>query len=158
MPKDSFLIQTTPYYSNLKALEGSTLLVEMLGVWWHRARCDSSNVGMVSAVGHEKYGFACPAVEHGSDDRQVRKVRPTGLGVVGQYDVTVVDLSGQRRHLVPDRGLHGSKVDWDVGSIGDEASVGTKQGAREIQPFFDVSRYGGSLQNTAHLTRNKSAH
>ena len=59
---------------DLEALEGGALFPEELGVGRHRSRWDSTDVGVVTAIGDVEDRPIHVRVEHGSDHGQVGQV------------------------------------------------------------------------------------
>ena len=49
---------------------------------------------------------------------------------------------------------HGSQMDRQMGSIGNEPTIWTEQRTGVVQSLFDVNRHRGSLQRPAHLFSN----
>ena len=78
-------------------------------------------------------------------------MRPASLGVVGQDDVTSMQVVLQGLHLKPDGVLHGAEVNGNVRRVGNEAAGVIEEGAAEVEPLLDVGGDGGSLKNAAHL-------
>lgn len=61
----------------------------------------------------------------------------------------------KKAYLITNGFLHGSQMNRDVRSIGNQTSVGTEQSARKIQPFFDVGRNGCPLKNPVEKIRKQ---
>ena len=78
-------------------------------------------------------------------------MRPAGLGVVGQDDVTAMQVALQGVHLEPDGVLHRPEVNRNVRRIGDEATGVVEEGAAKVQPLLDVGGDGGPLEDPPHL-------
>lgn len=73
-------------------------------------------------------------------------MRASRCRVVGQNHVPLGEpFPGP--HLELHGLLHGTQVHGNVRRVGDEAAVGAKQGAREIQTLLDVRRNGRALED-----------
>lgn len=85
-------------------------------------------------------------MKNGRYDGEIGQMRAPGCGVVGQDHVSLREAP-PGPHLVLHGLLHGAQVHRNVRRVGHEAAVGAEQGAREIQAFFDVRRYGRPLED-----------
>lgn len=54
-------------------------------------------------------------------------------------------------HLKSDGLRHGTQMHWEVGRIGDQGTIRTKECTGEVQALLDVHADAGPLQNAAHL-------
>lgn len=77
--------------------------------------------------------------------------KPTRVGVVADDDLAVLPVSPSGRELEAYGLLHGAQMHGQVRGVGHEASVGTEDGAAEVQSFLDVGADRGPLQGPPHL-------
>ena len=73
---------------------------------------------------------------------------------VGEENIAGLQLAEVQLMLILDRMLHAAQMDWDVRSVGHQASVGTEDGAAEIQALLDVQTDTGLLKSASHLLCN----
>src|SRR5439155_4206600 len=92
----------------------------------HGAGADPANVGVMGAIG----GIAdqCVVVKDRRDNRDVRKVRAAGEGFVDDGDIAATQWSQSIEHGLNGSG-HRSKVDGDVGGLGEELCVAVEDRA-----------------------------
>lgn len=78
----------------------------------------------------------------------------TGLRVIRNQDITWAQLSMVQLVLVLDGIAHASQVNRNMRRIGDQISIGTKDGTRKVQTLLDVERKTRLLESAAHLLCN----
>lgn len=119
----------------------------------HGSTRDTSDIAMMRSRRGEEDDLVLPAwrrVEDGRDYGQVGQMGPTGDRRVGEEHVSWVKLALPPLELKLDGKGHGAQVDRDEGGIGDEVTGVAEQGARVVEPFFDVGRDRRLLQRAAH--------
>mmetsp|Transcript_35168 Transcript_35168/g.69328 ORF Transcript_35168/g.69328 Transcript_35168/m.69328 type:complete len:122 (-) Transcript_35168:1513-1878(-) len=112
---------------------------------------------MMATASHKENDLS--VIEHRRYDRKIRQVgSPRKLGMVRQENIPLAysfaALTVPIFHLEAHSLLHGTKVDGNVGGVGNQPSFGSEEGAREIQPLLDVDRRGSACESTAHLLRD----
>ena len=100
----------------------------------HRAGGCPSDVGVVSAVGHECNYRSFEETRCNEGD--VRQMRPTQVRIVENHHVT--GLPVQPAHHVAHRKSHAAQVHGYVRSLGEELSLRVEQRTGEIQSILDV--------------------
>ncbi len=97
------------FRDELFGLDGRALLVQLAGMGRHRAGKDAADVGVMSAGGDvEDYVVA---VEGGDYDCYVGKMGPAEFGVIGDDDITGLELALPDLGLGGDTGGHAAEVD-----------------------------------------------
>lgn len=81
-------------------------------------------VSMVTSRCDIEYDLISALLEDWCHDCYVWQVRPTRNRVVRNQDIAILQLSQPVFVLVTDGKLHGAQMDGDVGSIGNEATIG----------------------------------
>ena len=118
----------------------------------HGAGGNASDIGVVAAGRHPEND---PVIfEHRCDDRDIRKMTAAGGRVIGNQHVTGLEVVRLAPDLLLDRLTHGPQMDRQMGGIGHQFAVGTKQRTRKIQPLFDIGGNRRFLKHTAHLFGN----
>ncbi|KAF3801852.1 hypothetical protein GCG54_00015074 [Colletotrichum gloeosporioides] len=136
----------------LRRLDGGALLPESGRRRRHGAGEDATDIRVVAARGDVESNLL--AVENGRDDGDVGQMRSSARRVVGNEDVTVLQLAVPQVVLVAHGELHRAEMHRDVGSVGDEATVGAEDGTRKVETLLDVGGHGRLLQGATHLFGN----
>ena len=89
--------------------------------------------------------FARSWVENGSDHGQVRQMRSSSNGRVGEQHIASLKISLPAIELELDSEGHGAQMDWDERGVRDEISRVTKEGARIVETLLNVGRDGSLL-------------
>ncbi len=117
----------------------------------HRARCDTADIGVMTARGDPEQDFPARGVEHRHADREIGNMRAAvvrrvdQIGVAGLYPPLVLADDGF------DGAIHRAEMHRHVRRVGNQRADRIEHGTGEIQPLLDVHRIGGVLQRHAHL-------
>jgi hypothetical protein len=111
----------------LERLELRALLPKLLRERRHRTGADATDVSVVGTRSRPEDNLLI--VEGGHDNGQVGEVRSTSRRVVRQEDVALLESVAVDLSLVTDRVGHCTQVDWNVRSVGNQATINVEDGA-----------------------------
>ena len=104
----------------------------------------------MSTAGGEEHQFPGRFLVDRCDDRDVRKVRSTAIGVIRNEDIARLQcwivLNDATNRLT-----HGAEMDGNVWCIHNQFTLGREDATGKIQTFLDVRRQARLLQRDPHL-------
>src|SRR5690606_39202925 len=107
-------------------VEDDAFLRDGAAVWWHGARGDTADIGVMAAARHVEEHILARKVEYRRDDGDVRQMRPAVIGRVEDEYVARLHGGAMLRDHRLDTLRHGAKMHRHMRRIGNEVAIEVK--------------------------------